>query len=238
MNELPLSSQTRINLLRSNHRGRLFTSSTPHQVTQRKARYTVLPENVSHEEGFFTSAANLSTGALAEYPRQRAIITLQNWYRSISMTNRAVAYLQSHQETITVRERKILAVVRRSPVVKQILRVLSWSLLISRTQLKENITAIIHRQVTSLLDEIISTAFDFGYSRHVYAEIETQQRAAMEHSDSQSSNCPLQSSAYFPQSFAQKMMKKGVKKFNKMTKSIYGTSGEGTVTHNHDAISL
>jgi hypothetical protein len=238
MNELPLSSQTRINLLRSNHRGRLFTISTPHQVTQRKARYTVLPENVSHEEGYFTSAANLSMDALAEYPKQRAVITLQNWYRSLSMTNSALSHLRNHHETITVRERKILSAVERSHAVKEILRVLTWSLLISRTQLKENITAIIHRQVTSLLDEIISAAFDHCYSRHIYAELESQQKAAMDHYDHGRSSSSA-SSPSFRQSFAQKMMKKGVKKFNKMTKSIYGTTGEDAVSHGaHDAISL
>jgi hypothetical protein len=149
MNELPISSQTRINLLCSNHRGRLFTISTPHQVTRRKARYTVLPENVSHEEGLFTSSANLSVDALAEYPKQRAAITLQNWYRSISITSQAVRKLRqslAEGEELTVRERRIVAGFETSPV-RSILRVLVWSLLVSRTQLNDNITAIVHRQV-------------------------------------------------------------------------------------------
>jgi hypothetical protein len=262
MNELPLSSQTRINLLCSNHRGRLFTISTPHQVTRRKARYTVLPENVSHEEGLFTSSANLSVYALAEVPKQRAAITLQNWYRSLSITNKAVRELKRREslterqegigegaegEGLSVRERRIVKAFEK-PQVKAILRVLVWSLLISRTQLNENITAIVHRQVpsppsvslrylphppcplfcalqiTSILDEVISAAFDFCFSKEIYGEIEEHQRASMRANDSIISGGigNSSSSSSSSNSFAKKMMKKGVKKFNKLTKSIYG----------------
>jgi hypothetical protein len=70
---------------------------------------------------------------------------------------------------------------------------------------------------------VISAAFDFCYSKGIYAAIEDHQRASIRANDSLSTGLSGPSPA--SNSFAQKIMKKGVKKFNKLTKSIYGAGG-------------
>lgn len=207
MNELPPLSQTRIELLSSEHRGRLFTVSMPHQIMRRRAQYSVIPSNASAEEGAFGySCSVLPVEVYVEKQRTEAAIKIQHWYRSVKLMNTNSSGLGDLQS-------RALYEVLSSRGVKEIVRALLVSIFRSRTQLRLNIRAIVKQQVSELVNEFVSNTIEFLVSRDVH-------EIAIDLGVTASSSHESTNGGRLKKSLAQKLMKKGAKKLKKMKKSF------------------
>lgn len=212
MSELPDTSRTRLELLSSKHRGRLFTISVPHQIMRRTAQHSVIPPNVETDDGLNCfSRSVLSVDAYREKIQNRAAGKIQLWYRSLHIISTALESFPKESSFYQSASKKS---------VREILRSIVLSILTGRVQLKQNISAISKQQVSCIVDDIVSMAVDYCSRRHFMAEGSMKVSFSSKSVVGSSAALKDNNVSGKKKSLAAKFLKKGKKKFSKMKNSF------------------
>jgi hypothetical protein len=209
MSELPLTSQSRLELISSKHRGRLFTIATPHQIMRRTAQHSVIPPNVESDNDIDVFCKSvMPVDVYREQSQARAAVKIQLWFVS---TQTLLRTMQNLPEGSDMR----IALSKRN--IREILRALLMVIYSSRMHLQYNVTAISKQQVSCIVDELVCNAVDFCCRRdHLLAgnkvSMSASGMASQGKGGAPSGECKKK------KSLAAKLMKGGKKKFSKMKK--------------------
>ncbi|CAE7719962.1 unnamed protein product [Symbiodinium microadriaticum] len=207
MPELSAASRTRIELISSKHRGRLFTISVPHQIMRRTAQHSVIPPDAQSDDGLTCfSKSVLSVEAYREQTQGRAATTIQLWYRSLSAMQRAVGAMPTNSPYSA-------SLSKRS--IREILRAILIFILRSRMHQRENVAAISYQQVSAIIEELVCNAVDYCYRRDQLAE-GSMKVSISGRSPSMMGGAPGDPQKKAKKSLAEKLLKKGKKKFKKI----------------------
>ena len=207
MPELPPTSRTRIELLSSQHRGRLFTISTPHQIMRRTAQHSVIPPNAEADGAMHMSV--LSVEAYREQIQDRAAVKIQIWYRSVMAMERAVAAMPTDS---------LFYSSLRNRSTREILRAILLSIMQSRMHQRQNILAISTQQVSMIIDELVCNTVDYCYRREQLGE--GPMKVSMSAKSPVMTAGPPDGQKKVKKSLAEKLLKKGKKKFSKMKETF------------------
>lgn len=209
MPELPLASQTRLELISSKHRGRLFTIATPHQMQRRTAQHSVIPPNVDADDGIDCFCRSvMPVNVYRDQLRVRAAVKIQLWYVS---TRTLLRTLQS----LPIDDDLHVALSKRS--IREILRTLLMAIFNARMHLRLNRAAISKQQVSCIVDELVCTAVDFCCRRDHLLE---GNKVSMSTGGLALSGKVINGEGK-KKSLAAKLMKGGKKKLSKMKKTFF-----------------